>query len=95
MDYERIVASTVPARQRFVQLWAGESSYTDGFGKHAQLPEAFLIDKNGKVVERYVGRIPAETGDRIASSTATVGCHDGLLWLDRYQLAAPASRAIA
>lgn len=66
MDYERIVASTVPARQRFVQLWAGESSYTDSFGKHAQLPEAFLIDKNGKVVERYVGRIPAETWDRIA-----------------------------
>jgi thiol-disulfide isomerase/thioredoxin len=26
MDYERIVASTVPVRQRFVQLWAGEGS---------------------------------------------------------------------
>ena len=66
MDYERIVASTVPAKQRFVQLWAGESGYKDSFGKHAQLPAAFLIDKSGKLVERYVGRIPPETWDRIA-----------------------------
>lgn len=65
LDYERIVASTVPARQRFVQLWAGESGYKDSLGKHAQLPAAFLIDKTGKIVERYVGRIPPETWDRI------------------------------
>ena len=66
MDYERIIASTVPARQRFVQLWTGESGYLDSFGKHGQLPDAFLIDKTGKLVERYVGRIPPETWDRIA-----------------------------
>lgn len=66
MDYERIVASTVPARQRFVQLWTGESAYLDSFGQHAQLPAAFLIDKSGKLVERYVGRIPPDTWDRIA-----------------------------
>jgi thiol-disulfide isomerase/thioredoxin len=66
MEYERIIASTVPARQRFVQLWTGESGYLDSFGSHPQLPEAFLIDKTGKLVERYVGRIPPETWDRIA-----------------------------
>ena len=66
MEYERIVASTVPPKQRFVQLWTGESGYLDSFGYHAQLPAAFLIDKTGKVVERYVGRIPPETWDRIA-----------------------------
>ena len=66
MDYERIIASTVPARQRFVQLWTGESGYLDSFGKHGQLPDAYLIDKTGKLVERYVGRIPPETWDRIA-----------------------------
>ena len=66
MDYERIIASTVPAKQRFVQLWTGESGYLDSFGKHGQLPDAFLIDKTGKLVERYVGRIPPETWDRIA-----------------------------
>jgi thiol-disulfide isomerase/thioredoxin len=66
MEYERIIASTVPARQRFVQLWAGERGYSDTFGNHPQLPNAFLIDKKGKLVERYVGRIPPETWDRIA-----------------------------
>jgi thiol-disulfide isomerase/thioredoxin len=66
MEYERIIASTVPAKQRFVQMWAGENGYLDRFGSHPQLPDAFLIDKTGKLVERYVGRIPPETWDRIA-----------------------------
>lgn len=65
-DYENIISRTVPTRQRFVQLWAGDSSYRDNLGQHAQLPAAYLIDKSGKIVERYVGRIPPEAWDRIA-----------------------------
>ena len=65
-DYEKIISRTVPLQQRFVQLWAGEPGYRDSFGKPAQLPAAFLVDKGGKVVERYQGRIPAEAWDRIA-----------------------------
>lgn len=64
--YEKIISRTVPLKQRFVQLWAGEAGYKDGFGKPAQLPAAFLIDKGGKVVERWQGRIPAEAWDKIA-----------------------------
>ncbi|MBW8721680.1 MAG: TlpA family protein disulfide reductase [Polaromonas sp.] len=66
MDYERIISRTVPLKQRFVQLWTGDGSYKDNVGKPVQLPAAFLVDKNGKVVERYVGRIPPEAWDRIA-----------------------------
>jgi thiol-disulfide isomerase/thioredoxin len=66
LDYERIISSTVPLKQRFVQLWTGETNYKDNIGKPAQLPAAFLVDKSGKVVERYVGRIPPEAWDRIA-----------------------------
>ena len=66
LDYERIISRTVPLKQRFIQLWTGESSYKDNIGKPAQLPAAFLVDKTGKVVERYVGRIPPEAWDRIA-----------------------------
>ena len=66
LDYERIISTTVPVKQRFVQLWTGETGYKDNIGKPAQLPTAFLIDKNGKVVERYTGRIPAEAWDKIA-----------------------------
>ena len=65
-DYDRIISRTVPVRQRFVQLWAGEPGYKDGFGKQAQLPSTFVIDKGGKIVERYQGRIPAEAWDKIA-----------------------------
>ncbi len=65
-DYEKIISRTVPLQQRFVQLWAGEPGYRDSFGKPVQLPAAFLVDKSGKVVERYLGRIPAEAWDRIA-----------------------------
>lgn len=65
-DYERIIGRMVPVRQRFVQLWAGEPGYRDGFGKPAQLPASFLIDKTGRIVDRYSGRIPAEAWDKIA-----------------------------
>ncbi len=66
LDYEQIIARTVPLKQRFVQLWAGDATYRDNLGKHVQLPSAYLVDKSGKIVERYVGRIPAEAWDRIA-----------------------------
>jgi peroxiredoxin len=65
-DYEAIISRTVPLKQRFVQLWAGEPGYQDGFGKPAQLPASYLIDKNGRIVERWLGRIPPEAWDRIA-----------------------------
>ncbi len=66
LDYENIISRTVPTKQRFVQLWTGDASYRDNLGKHAQLPAAYLIDKSGKIVERYVGRIPPQAWDRIA-----------------------------
>ena len=65
-EYEKIISRTVPLKQRFIQLWAGEAGYRDSFGPQAQLPAAFLVDKGGKVVERYLGRMPAEAWDRIA-----------------------------
>ncbi len=65
-DYEKVISRMVPVKQRFVQMWAGAPGYRDNFGKPAQLPATYLLGKNGKVVERYQGRIPAETWDRIA-----------------------------
>lgn len=66
LDYESIISRTVPKKQRFVQLWTGEASYKDNVGKHQQLPATYLMDKTGKVIEQYVGRIPAEAWDKIA-----------------------------
>ncbi len=65
-DYEKIVSRIVPVTQQFVQVWAGESGYSDTFAKPVQAPTAYLLDKSGKIVERYMGRIPAEAWDRIA-----------------------------
>lgn len=64
--YEQIISRTVPLKQRFPQLWAGEAGYRDNLGAGAQLPAAFLIDRNGRIAERWQGRIPAEAWDRIA-----------------------------
>ena len=64
--YDAILARTVPFAQRFVQLWAGAPGFRSGFGTPGALPAGFLIDKTGRVVERYQGRIPAEAWDRIA-----------------------------
>ncbi|MCU0942885.1 MAG: TlpA family protein disulfide reductase [Hydrogenophaga sp.] len=64
--WRQLVEVTVPADQRFTQLWRGQPGLRDGFGDVGTLPAAFLIDKAGRVVERYNGRIPPETWDRIA-----------------------------
>lgn len=66
IDYERLVAQTVPAPQRFLSVWAGDADFRDTMGRPEQLPGACLIDKSGKLVEKYRGRIPAEAWDRIA-----------------------------
>ena len=66
IEYERLVAQTVPVPQRFLSVWAGDADFRDTMGRPEQLPGACLIDKSGKLVEKYRGRIPAEAWDRIA-----------------------------
>lgn len=66
LEYERLVSSTIPVAQRFPSMWSGDASYVDSMERPAQWPSACLIDKAGRLVERYRGRIPAEAWDRIA-----------------------------
>jgi hypothetical protein len=65
-EYEKLIAYLVPAKQRFIQMWSGEIGYADNVGKTDHLPMTFLIDKTGRVVETYTGRIPSEAWDKIA-----------------------------
>ncbi len=69
-SYNAIINKSVPLKQRFTQLWTGEPSYKDNLGSgelsRAQLPLALLIDKDGKLVERFTGRIPVDVWDKIA-----------------------------
>ena len=66
LDYEKLVATLAPSQHRPVALWAGNSAYKASEKRPAQLPSAWLLNKSGKVVESYTGRIPAEAWDRIA-----------------------------
>lgn len=66
LDYERLVAQSIPAAQRFASVWADGTDYRDTMGRPTQLPSACLIDKNGALVEQYRGRVPPEAWDRIA-----------------------------
>jgi thiol-disulfide isomerase/thioredoxin len=66
VGYEKIVAATRPQQRAFRHLWTGQPDYKDNLGKPAVLPATLLIDKTGKVVEQYTGRIPAEAWDMVA-----------------------------
>lgn len=69
-DYFNFLNQIVPTKQRFTQLWAGSTNYKDNIGARQiqlkQLPSTYLIDKNGKVVAIFNGRIPAQAWDSIA-----------------------------
>lgn len=64
--YEKVVKPLLPAAQRFPSVWGLDPEYQDSFGAVQHLPSAVLIDKAGRVVERYSGRIPPQAWDRIA-----------------------------
>ena len=70
-NYNTILNASVPTKQRFTQLWAGEPNYKDNLGtaqlSRTQLPVTYLIDKTGKLVQRNYGRIPPELWDTIAA----------------------------
>jgi thiol-disulfide isomerase/thioredoxin len=70
--YNAIINKAVPTKQRFVQLWSKQPGYKDSLGivstitQPITLPLAFVIDKAGKPVKRYQGRIPPQAWDDIA-----------------------------
>lgn len=69
-DYYKYLSQIVPTKQRFTHLWAGNANYRDNIGAKQiqlkQLPITYLINKDGKVMAVYNGRIPAQIWDDIA-----------------------------
>jgi thiol-disulfide isomerase/thioredoxin len=66
VDYERLVATTLPKAPRLDSIWAGDADFRSSLGTPEHLPMAVLIDKQGQEVRRYSGRIPASAWDDIA-----------------------------
>jgi thiol-disulfide isomerase/thioredoxin len=69
-EYYRLLSQVVTSKQRFTQLWSGGVNYKDSISAKQipikQLPATFLLDKTGKVVDVFYGRIPALAWDEIA-----------------------------
>lgn len=65
-DHEALVQQTIAPARRFDSLWGGQPGFIDTLGTPTRLPEACLIDKQGRLIERYSGRIPTQAWDRIA-----------------------------
>jgi thiol-disulfide isomerase/thioredoxin len=66
-DYDKAVATTVPAQAQLPVLWAGEAGYRDSLGfRPRRLPLSVLVDAQGRVAATYEGRIPPEAWDVIA-----------------------------
>jgi peroxiredoxin len=66
VDYDALLQRMVPGSERFAMLWRADPAHHDGFGALPRLPATFLIDREGRIVERFSGRIPPEAWDRIA-----------------------------
>ena len=65
--YEALVRQTVPAPQRLTSIWAGDAAFQSSMARPSHLPMAQLIDKQGRLVETYNGRVPPQAWDRIAA----------------------------
>lgn len=64
--YEKILELTVPRKQRFPHLWAGDKGYADAFGPRKTLPATYIVGKDGIIKKTYTGRVPPEAWDEIA-----------------------------
>ena len=65
--YARTVRLIEPSSAHLSMLWAGDVGYTDALGGPAQrLPLTLVIDVNGVVMARHLGRLAPDVWDAVA-----------------------------
>lgn len=65
--YLNLAQRTAPGTQQFVQIWRKAPGHRDSFGNVPQnMPTSFLIDREGKIVKTFRGRMEAALWDDIA-----------------------------
>jgi thiol-disulfide isomerase/thioredoxin len=69
--YDAILNRVVPPTQRFPWLWRGANGHSDSFGSLGQTPTSFLLDRQGRTVKQFNGRIEAGLWDDIAELVLT------------------------
>ncbi len=66
-DYSKLSNWMTKTNQSFPSLWRNDPSYKDNFGKVFATPTAFLIGRDGKVIESFKGAIKPEQWTHIKS----------------------------
>ena len=67
LAYQRVVAQSAPGSGTILALWAGDAGYRGSVAQRPHhLPLSVLVDAQGRVVQTFEGRIPAEAWDTIA-----------------------------
>jgi thiol-disulfide isomerase/thioredoxin len=69
--YDTILNRVIPPTQRFPWLWRGAASHRDSFGGITQTPTSLLLDRQGRVVKQFVGRIEPTLWDEMAELVLT------------------------
>lgn len=66
-EYQRIVNLTLPAHLKFTQLWQKAPEFKQiPRVEVTRQPVTWLLDKQGKLVGQYLGRVPPDVWDQIA-----------------------------
>ncbi len=69
--YEAILGRVVAPSQRFPWLWRGDTAHRDNFGVITHTPTSFLINRAGRTVKVFRGRIEPALWDDIAELVLT------------------------
>ena len=65
-DYEAILARTLAPGQRLTSMWICDMVTATGLSRREPLPATWLLDRQGRVVQQWTGRIAPEAWDQIA-----------------------------
>jgi peroxiredoxin len=65
-NYIYTLTTLAQNRPQLMHMYGAEKDYRDTLGSKGKMPQAFVIDVNGKLTARFQGRIPANAWDDIA-----------------------------
>ncbi len=65
-SFMSITAVAAPVKERFPILWSGQLGYKDTFSKSGKMPVSYVINKEGNIVKRFEGPVPADAWNDIA-----------------------------
>lgn len=64
--YQSLAERLLHPEQRMPTLWRGDPGFRSNLPLPTRLPAAWLVDKQGRLVEAWEGRIPPQAWDRIS-----------------------------